>query len=265
MKIKMLTAMSVIIAVLLVVTSAFAGNGIRGTLHDLSSHTGEATLYGAQSEQSGLDRVCIYCHAPHFTLKPSDAAVYGYTYVPLWNHDITLQPTFTYYSNGGNPMDSAHSAPTSYVIGSVSKLCLSCHDGSIATASYGNAGGVSLGLTYALATSHNVGTVNLTNTFAQIGAGGDLSNHHPIGFNYSQAYQQHGPSSDFPSLNDPSVAILAPLAGGGGLTVNAMLSNSGTMECNTCHDVHDINNGTAEMFLWQSDTHSNLCLVCHLK
>ncbi len=256
MKIKMLTALSVLIVVLFVVTTAFAINTIVGTKHDLSP-TGGAAAYGNPTES----RICIYCHAPHHTIKPADAASYGFTYVPLWNHDITQQTTFTYYDNGGNPVDSAHSAPTSFVIGSVSKLCLSCHDGSIATASYGNAGGISQTQSYALATSKNTGTLTLSGTAYNIGAGGDLSNHHPIGFSYAQAYTQHGPTSDYPSLNDPSVTVLTA----NGLTINQMLSNTGTMECNTCHSVHNTGNGSAEMFLWKSDSGSALCLTCHAK
>ncbi len=262
MKIKMLTALSVLFVFLFVAASAFAGTTIVGTMHDLSS-TGPAGIAGYGNSSDGLNRICIYCHAPHHTIKPSDAANYGFNYVPLWNHDITTQNTFTFYSNGGNPQDSAHSAPTSFTIGSVSKLCLSCHDGSIATAAYGNAGGISDTASYALqqysgdpgSFSGNTGK-NLMNTGFNIGAGGDLSNHHPIGFNYQVAYQQHLSNS---SLNNPDTSVLAT-----GLTVTQALSNTGTMECNTCHSVHNTGN-SGEMFLWKSDAGSALCLTCHNK
>jgi predicted CXXCH cytochrome family protein len=39
-----------------------------------------------------------------------------------------------------------------------------------------------------------------------------------------------------------------------------------TMECVTCHDVHNTaNQPGAERFLWRSDNKSNFCLTCHLK
>ncbi len=263
MKIKMLTALSLLFVFLSVAAGAFAGATIVGTAHDLSS-TGAAGIAGYGNASDATNRICIYCHAPHHTIKGVDAAGMGFTYVPLWNHDITTQSSFTFYSNGGNPQDTAHSAPTSFTIGSVSKLCLSCHDGSIATAAYGNAGGVSATASYALqqysgdAGSFNKvsGSKTLMNSGFNIGAGGDLSNHHPIGFNYQTAYQQHLADS---SLNNPDTATLAT-----NLTVTQALSNTGTMECNTCHSVHDTGN-TGEMFLWKSDAQSALCLTCHNK
>jgi len=123
------------------------GNGITGTPHDLSKKNN--STYGGATEQSGLDRICVYCHAPHHTIKPSDAATLGYNYVPLWNHDLTTQ-TFTMYANGtdvpGDPTRQAPNTngannPNSNVVttsmNSPTLLCLSCHDGTVATDAYG--------------------------------------------------------------------------------------------------------------------------------
>jgi predicted CXXCH cytochrome family protein len=216
------------------------GNGIKQTYHDLSAGTGaKSTGWGDSVEQTapGLDRVCIYCHAPHNTVMT------GANYLPLWNHAVSTNVAagFTMYTNGGGEpdMDTDHQ---SYAManatepGGVSILCLSCHDGSVGTNQYG---------------TKSSGTL-LTGR-AVIGAGGDLSNHHPIGFNYNGA-----------RLSDDELADEATTdMGTTGYKIQDLLWN-GQMECATCHDVHNTKN-TGEKFLWTSDAQSALCLTCHLK
>jgi len=218
-----------------------AGSGIKATKHDLSSKGGSAN-WGETAEQGGLDRICIYCHAPHHTLKAADAK--GITYLPLWNHELSATATYKTYdagTTGDDPNDVSHKLNA--VInqpGDVSRLCLSCHDGTVGTNQYGFSPSLSKG-----------GTVpkKLMNA-TQIGSGGDLSNHHPIGFNYAD-------------VKAVDLEIAAPTVLLGSSDIDSHLWK-GNMECTTCHDVHNTKNA-GEKFLWVSDNQSALCLTCHLK
>lgn len=221
------------------------GTGIYGTPHDLSK-TGMGTVYGDAAEQAGLDRICIYCHAPHNTIKATEAD--GIAYIPLWNHEVTVQ-NYSMYSAGSevpNEVDHQSQAAAELVgktrPGSVSRLCLSCHDGTVSTNAYGF-----------LTSSKGADTKNVQGTQFLIGGNSDLSNHHPIGFTYNNV-----------SSHDNEIAKSSALMVNA-TTINDLLW-AGKMECSTCHDVHNTKNAPdAEKFLWKSDRGSEFCMTCHLK
>jgi len=219
------------------------GNGIKLTAHDLSSNTAWGPTFGDTTEQAGLDRICIYCHAPHNTLKLADAA--GINYLPLWNHNVTVQ-TYAMYSPGTDlPSDPNHQSKAAELLvgqnrpGGVSRLCLSCHDATVATNAYGQYG----------ASSKGAANKFVTGAFI-IGGNGDLSNHHPIGFDY-----------DIAQASDDELAPKVTQMGN--VKIQDLLW-ANKMECTTCHDVHNTKN-QGEKFLWISDANSNFCLTCHLK
>jgi predicted CXXCH cytochrome family protein len=228
------------------------GTGIKSTSHDLSSATGRGNLWNAGvAADPTLDRICIYCHAPHHAIKASDAEAYGLTYYPLWNHGVTTQ-TFQTYSNTdpNNPVipNSIQHQLNADIgqPGSVSRLCLSCHDGTVAVSTYG----------YLPSQTTHTGTVTVTGTRFAIGQDGNLQNHHPIGFNYKDVQaaddEIYEPTTRQFLGNNPY-----------GLTINDVLWGD-NMECSSCHDVHNTKN-TGKKFLWVEDTNSNLCLSCHKK
>jgi predicted CXXCH cytochrome family protein len=239
------------------------GSGIDGTSHDLSS-TGGSAAWGDAVEQgggNGHDRICVYCHAPHHTLRPDTTN----TYVPLWNHVMSTRPAsaFTPYTNGTdnnnfgtstvNIQHQSIAALLGNAPGSVSMLCLSCHDGTVGTNEYG----------YAPSTSSNRNNPQqfTAASRAGIGIGGDLSNHHPIGFNYLNVQATDA------ELADPSASVVGTRHNGPTQVQDLLWGGAvagGTMECVTCHDVHNTQNGGLK-FLWVDDTHSALCLTCHLK
>ena len=158
---------------------------------------------------------------------------------------------YTPYTNGTDePGDTSHASKAEELKnqpGGVSILCLSCHDGSVAVNSYGKQpGGQGPG---------DPDSTGAANVFIEadykIGEGGDLSNHHPIGFNY-----------DVVEGSDNEIQKKSQLLDGT-CTIAALLVN-GQIECVTCHDVHNTKN-PGEKFLWRSDYQSELCLACHLK
>ena len=165
-------------------TTATAGNGINMSVHDLRRANNRVGYKSAAPDT--LDRLCVFCHAPHHTYKLTTAGAIGTgptapanaTYLPLWNHTITTM-VFVPYKNGPDePILGAkrsQAIDTFDKIGATSLLCLSCHDGSISVNEYGHApqnpasqssGGITIAAQY------------------NIGKGGYLANHHPIGFPY---------------------------------------------------------------------------------
>jgi predicted CXXCH cytochrome family protein len=228
------------------------GDGIVGSVHDLST---SGNLGYATSDP--LDRICIWCHAPHHAMEYTG----DIDYLPLWNHGVTTLFYNTYQSDfGGGPMASgalplgfedAHlfnGEDSLQQPGSVSRLCLSCHDGSVAVNEYGR--------DPQRLYSQEHGTDIIDDQF-KIGALGNLTNHHPIGFSYE----------DVAALDD-EIAPMATAVGGttiaGLLYDNSAGINANFMECVTCHDVHNTKN-TGETLLWITNESSQFCLTCHLK
>jgi len=245
--------------------NAPAGSGIVGSKHDLSIATGIGNLYG---QTDALDRICIYCHAPHHAIQEADAA--GIKYLPLWNHGVTTQFYNTYQSDFGDgptasglagvgvTSDTAQFADrhlfngeaTIGEPGSVSRLCLSCHDGTVAVNEYGFAPGRT--------ESRGAATHYIADQF-KIGGAGNLTNHHPIGFSYLDVAQHDD------EIADPDTVVNGAGAGSKEMTtIRSLLYGGEMMECVTCHDVHNTKN-TGETFLWKSDRNSGFCLTCHLK
>jgi predicted CXXCH cytochrome family protein len=209
-------------------TSAFAATVV-GSKHDLRQ-TGGGTAVG-----NGLTEVCVVCHTPH-----QAAAAAGQD--PLWNHTGTTTNTFGVYAS-----TTLNAVPTTIggaAMGaqSVSLLCMSCHDGTVSVLSLYN--------------PPNAGTPTVTSIAGRISAAGfivstgnvgtDLSNDHPVNFTYNTALA----TSDG-GLKDPSATP----------AVNALLF-AGSMQCASCHDVHDPTNTP---FLRMSNVASALCTTCHNK
>ena len=204
--------------------SGFCAVGIRGSAHDF---TGKIWA---------KDEICQACHAPHHSDATQVAA-------PLWNHTSTQQ-FFTPYTsatlkaNVGQP-------------DGVSKLCLSCHDGTVALDSFGGFSG------------DLDASGNLANKIGnQIGP--DLNSNqghslvHPISFVYDSSLA--GADN---TLNDPTqvqtVIVNAGLKGGG--TIRGSLLVNDKLQCTSCHDSH--NEQGNEKLLKLPLENNALCTACH--
>ena len=257
MKKSVLLTLCLVIGMSLITSMAFAytfaytpGNGIAGTPHDLGS-TGIGAAYGDSAEQTGLNRICIFCHAPHNTLSSTQAANAQITYFPLWNLGVTTASYVMYTPGADMPSNTSHMSQAKAFFdasgntrpGSVSRLCLSCHDGTVSTNSYGF---------YAASSQQTGADVNVVGTMYEIGGSNDLKNHHPIGFDY-----------DTVQVTDDEIAVKTTVMAPGVRIADLLWA--GNMECTTCHDVHNTKNPGAEKFLWKSDAGSEFCMTCHLK
>ncbi|MCU7921328.1 MAG: cytochrome C [Candidatus Thiodiazotropha sp. (ex Dulcina madagascariensis)] len=200
------------VAVCVLFTSTFpAVAAIQGSVHDLSA--------------SGLSdgEICNVCHVPHNTDVTADA--------PLWNHTISTA-VYTVYNSPTMDVTAEQPGP-----GSFSRLCLSCHDGTIALDSYG---GSTTGGTTFIDPRANLGT--------------DLSDDHPVGIQWIHQTQRSG--SDCFNCHDPLNLSARP---GKELTFY-----NGKVECPSCHDVHNGQPANTKL-LRKTINGSALCLHCHPK
>ena len=184
-----------------------------GSKHDFSTKVWNTSVGG---------QICIVCHTPYNAVVLPDA--------PLWNHQTTVAG-FALYTAA---ISSTFNATTGQPDGS-SKLCLSCHDGTVAL---GNFGGTTND-THVITGAFNLGT--------------SLSNNHLISFLYDAALA----TSDG-GLRNPATA-----AGVGTGTIAATMLFNGKVQCASCHDVHNLT-GLAKLLV-KSNTTSALCLTCHAK
>ena len=195
----------------IIIMLAFAGvsfGQITGTPHDFSA------------DGFGTTEICIVCHTPHNALQDVSGTIQ-----PLWNHDLAVT-TYALYSSTTFNASSSITQPN----GS-SKLCLSCHDGSVAIDNFSGATGTNF-----VTGSANIGGTAFT----------DLTNDHPISFTYNAALENADGG-----LHDPTSTA-----------VSALLSTTGEMQCSSCHDAHSNANGS---FLVMSNAGSALCIICHDK
>lgn len=206
------------------------GAGIVGSPHDFS-----AKLW-AEFENGDYNRACILCHIS--TDKLNARSSLDSRYFPLWDTGSSSK-TFTNYNSGRDRVRQSTAELLGAQPGRISKFCLGCHDGAHASNNYGRAA----------IDSRLIARILDTSPSKVIGAMGDLSNHHPIGFDYE--------------LVRSANKFIAPSGYRIGSHAIGDLLVNGKMECTTCHSVHNTGN-TGEKLLWVSDSGSALCLSCHM-
>ncbi|MBI5394576.1 MAG: hypothetical protein HZA91_04690 [Verrucomicrobia bacterium] len=187
------------------------GESIVNSKHNLS-------VSGPGSIKSTTESdVCIFCHTPHNSAKEA----------PLWNR-FDSGATYTPYSS--TTVKATIDQPTG-----ASKLCLSCHDGTVA-----------LGLVRSRSQQIPMqgGITTLPPGATHLGT--DLADDHPVSFTYDAALV----TADG-QLNNPSQ-----------LTPPVRLDKTGQLQCTACHDPHDNQYGK---FLVRNNYASALCVTCHDK
>lgn len=165
--------------------------------------------------------ICKPCHTPHFAIAGQPR---------LWNHELTTA-TYQMHEGPGTAVDDFDYA---------SRMCLSCHDGTVALDSFGGQSGSSF-----ITANKNLGT--------------DLTDDHPVG---SDAQYPPTPQPSFwanafkPESSLPSSLRLKDWTDTGG-TAHRVVG------CTTCHNAHG--RGGFPAMLTMSNSASALCLGCHIK
>lgn len=206
-----------IAVVLLTVSAAGAGTktSILDTPHNLSvSGRGEI-------KSLSETRVCVFCHSSHNASKEG----------PLWNHETTPSQFRTYNRSTmlGNP-----EAPNG-----ATKLCLSCHDGTIAVGAVR-----SMARTIAMA---NVGPSGEIPSGRSSNLGTDLTGTHPVSVKFQQRSAVMKSGLRWPPF-DPQKEV--------------GVDSDGYVQCTSCHDPHG--SRTDKYPFWRKESFSQVCQVCHV-
>jgi predicted CXXCH cytochrome family protein len=204
--------LGVLLFCVLMVYATVVYAGITGSKHDLSG------------KGWGSNEICIFCHTPH-----NAKILTGYN-APLWNHKVSTA-TYTLYSSP--TLKQTPEQPRG-----PSKLCLSCHDGTVAIDSYGNRAGT-----------------NFISGVANTNIGTDLSNDHPISiyWNHQTITPGGGP---FCSKCHGAHQGQKPIIG--------LPFYDHYLECATCHEAHNKYPANPKM-LREGLSQSAICLHCHEK
>lgn len=196
-------------------------SGVAATRHNLSV-SGPGEIKSQQETQ-----VCKFCHIPHNAVGPR----------PLWGHALSAVQQYQVPE-----MRDTRGArvPAPQPDGS-SRLCLSCHDGTVALGDVGRA-------RIPMAGADRLGP-------GQRGfLGTDLSGSHPISFVVPDGIPGE-------SRVDMGLKPLGVIQSSGRVRLDA----EGKMQCTTCHDPHSdafYQAGRVPHF-WVDSTLEGVCLTCH--
>jgi len=199
------------------VPPAFGSGKVSAVLN--SKHDFRASSKATIRSVSGRD-ACVFCHTPH----NSNPGSY------LWNQKLSTAQ-FPAYSSTTLVSNVEPIQPQD-----VSKLCLSCHDGTIALGDTINDGLFRFvqGSAYALPAG----------SASNLGTNKGFTDGHPFGFVPART------------------SAIKPLTVGGPVR----LDGAGKVQCTSCHDPHQENlDPTMGKFLVTLNSESALCLTCHVQ
>jgi len=205
---------------------------VKDTKHNLSI-TGPGDVKAVSETE-----ICIFCHTPHNS-SPAQ---------PLWNHQLSAVVNYINYASP--TLQSYSSEAEAPPIDGHSKLCLSCHDGTVA-------------IGWLVSRWEEIMMVTVGGVIDSSGKliggpgylGTDLSGGHPISIIFDEALAIRRNSADPPltPLKWPIVDTdikLYPTQNGYGV------------QCTSCHDPHENKAGEWPPF-WQKPSHDEVCMVCH--
>ena len=172
--------------------------------------------------------ICVFCHTPH--------GASNFPGSPLWNRELSNQ-TYTVYTSSS--LDAETIAGQLDQPGGSSKLCLSCHDGTLAIGTvnvFGGALNVDIPLTgTAIDGTIPEGEGVLTGFTRDLGV--DLTNDHPISVTYdtnlaiTDTELLDPVASLHIDVRRPGVRPPVPLESTG-------IGGTSQVQCGTCHDPH---------------------------
>jgi len=216
------------------------------------------------------DQVCVFCHTPH--------GASNFPGSPLWNRQLSNQ-TYTVYTSSS--LDAEDIMGQLDQPGGSSKLCLSCHDGTLAIGTVNVLGGQQNVDITLIGTdvdgSMPPGSGVQTGFTRELGT--DLTNDHPI----SLTYDTNLANTDRELFDPVAAAHIGVRAPGFRPLVPLEATGAGgapQMQCATCHDPHSrdsdltVNSKFLRMNRFQKSVpiggtfdpdQDIICLACHDK
>jgi len=243
---------------------------IRNTKHNFAASDLVTLPNGDQRDVKAVseNQVCVFCHTPHG--KPGSGAFETNMEAPfLWNRSASAA---TYDKYASSSMQAVVGLP-----GEGSKMCLSCHDGTVAVGQVDVLNGRLGSEVGNIAMTGNDGTTGGILSTSNSNLGTDLKNDHPIGFTYDSALANHADENELidpaasegdhigirigagvANFNQSLTATQTPGSGNfttanthvsvplesvaslraSGQTTFVNNSATGSVECTTCHDPH---------------------------
>lgn len=189
--------------------SSLSYAGVDGSRHDFRPY--------------GATELCSTCHVPHKPLLN----------VPLWAHQLTTTSFYLYNTNSNysGPNSGAYDASPTNLGSGKSRLCLSCHDGTVAVT-----GTIFVPDDVYIPWDNGARATGENRIFG-------LRGNHPVSVDYNTVRaNQPGNFNDVSS--DPAVKL-----------------DAGKVQCTSCHNPH---NKFGKMLV-KSNFGSAICLTCHNK
>lgn len=211
-------------------------SSIRNTKHNFSSLAPSATN-PVRAGAGQTEEICVFCHTPHGSLTGAPA--------PLWNKAWDSGRTYTTYFSSTLDAVTNVKDPLPQP-GSESKLCLSCHDGTLAIGSgVSNSPGSGTGRTTTMVGTEACAAPGTTTDTNCIPAGTDgktrrlgidLTNDHPIAQTYNSTLATNDGELRSPPYTLTPTLVIGPRS----LTSKPKLPlmAGSAVQCNTCHDPH---------------------------
>ena len=238
---------------------------IRNTKHNLSSIGPEDRAVFTQQ----TTEICVFCHTPHGAIGDEEAAGLK---APLWNRRLSTARYILYDQVWSTSFEAYETKPKPNAPTGYSRLCLSCHDGTIALGTVINPPGSGIPAEWgpAILGTMPAGSGVTTGDTRVIGA--NLQNDHPVSFVYDSSFAWKDEE-----LVDPGTPLVFSAKVGDTTPISPMRRYPGTdlysydsVQCTSCHNPHAV---TFSKFLRANyyNEPSNpaagkiICLYCHDK
>jgi predicted CXXCH cytochrome family protein len=238
---RLLTYLAAAATPLLVAGFGFGAGGITGSKHDFSAKSWSD------------NEICKPCHTPHNAIAPELTG-------RIWAHELSTA-TYTLHGSSvtglGTRLDNTRAGGQADM-DSATRLCLSCHDGSVALDSFMGKTGPVTGNT--IGQEYPAGGGDL---------GTDLSNDHPVGLSHVYKEETKHGSYSYKPIADAKAAGIRFVTQS---TTRTYVDQDGatvtkaneSISCISCHDVHN-GAGFTTGLLRMDNAASSMCLACHNK
>lgn len=193
------------------------------TKHNLSvTGPGPLKAYGER-------RICVFCHTPHSARRQT----------PLWNRRDSGRVYVKYWS----PTLDAYGPGAAPPLDGASRLCMSCHDGTVALGEVLQGGPIRM----------RPGADRIPTRPGRF-SGTDLTGSHPISFEVTDDLIARNNTRDMPLK--PLNVIRAD--------TDVRLDGNNKLQCTTCHDPHKNRyEASSGVPFYRKPTWEGVCLVCH--